>query len=142
MELPKNISFEAIPSNFEFPLWHKVTFTCLSVLIVGIGLTVHRRVWTFLQNQNGRPVDRIIKLHTRANYLFSPLALGLLNALGWASRLKDWISPTGCYIAHYLSFFHPYYLQCHSFTIAIFRYVCIVHPYKVKQLGPNGPWVS
>lgn len=136
--------FEAFINDFEFPLWHKITYSSLSTIIVILGLLVHQRLWRFfIRRGDERPVDRIIKCQTLTNCVLTPFALLNVNYLCWGfGGLKDWITPQGCYVGTYvLQFFHMYYLQFHSFAIAIFRFGCLVHPEKIQLLGANGPQV-
>jgi hypothetical protein len=39
-------------------------------------------------------------------------------------------------------YFNYNYIQCHSFFIALFRYICFFHSAKVERLGYQAPKVS
>ena len=143
MEWPlKYIIFFALPDDVKFGFWLKLTYCFLTVVIIVCGLVVHRRVLSFLNRQTGRCVDQIIRFQTKLNIVLFPLSLAYLVGLQWTNCLKGYISHQGCYIATFLCDFHINYIQCHSFAIAMFRYICILHPDKISHLGQNAPQVS
>ena len=138
----KYIIFYSLPDDFQFGIWLKLTYTILTFAIIIGGLILHRRILTFLNRQTGRCVDQIIGFQTKLNFLLFLLSLAFLTGLQWTNCLKDYISYQGCYIVKFLGDFLVNYIQCHSFTIAMFRYICILHPEKISPLGQNAPQVS
>ena len=138
----KYIIFYSLPDDFQFGIWLKLTYAILTFVIIVFGLIVHRRILTFLNRQTGRYVDQIIGFQTKLNIVLFPLSLAYLNGLQWTNCLKGNISHQGCYIVTFLCDFHINYIQCHSFAIAMFRYICILHPDKISRLGQNSPQVS
>ena len=143
MEWPlKYIIFFPLPDDVKFGLLLKLTYCILTVAIIISGLIVHRRVLSFLNRQTGRYVDQIIGFQTKLNIVLFPLSLAYLNGLQWTNCLKGYISHQGCYIVTFLCDFHINYIQCHSFAIAMFRYICILHPRSITSLGQNSPQVS
>ena len=79
---------------------------------------------------------------SKLNAVLIPLSLASLIGLQWTTSMKSYISHQGCYYMSFLTDFLINYTQCHSFTITMFRYVCIAHPYKISSLGQNSPQVS
>ena len=143
MEWPlKYIIFFVLPDDFQLELWLKITYSILEVAIIFCGLIVHRRILTFLNRQSGRYVDQIIRFQSKLNAVLFPLSLAYLIARQWTTCLKSYISHQGCYIASFLTDFLINYVQCHSFAIAMFRYICILHPRSITSLGQNSPQVS
>ena len=143
MEWPqKYIIFFSPPDNFQFGTCLKLTYLTLTVAIIVCGLLIHQRILIFLSKQTGRCVDQMIRIQVKLNVILFPLSLAYLTGLQWTNCLKDYISYQGCYILTFLANFQINYIQCHSFAIAMFRYICILHPDKISRLGQNSPQVS
>ena len=86
-------------------------------------------------------MDHIIWVQSTVNVILMPISLLFLVGMWWMENLSYYITKEGCYIGTLLGFFHVNYMQCHSFAIWLFRYICILHPNKVSQLGSNAPQV-
>ena len=46
---------------------------------------------------------------------------------------KDYVTEMGCYVGTYIFYFLAPYGNIHSFFIAFFRYICIVHPTQLSK---------
>ena len=100
------------------------------------------RTWcTYFSLISGRNVNRIIAFQTNANMILMPISLLYLCGMWWSSNLSYYISKEGCYFGTYLGMFHINFMQCHSFTLCMFRFICIIHPKKLAAFGLNAPQV-
>ena len=135
------LSFEAIPVQFEFELWQKILYTLLSVSIICFSLAIQCRVLSFIMRL-GRPVDYILRVHTLSSFVFNPISLGFMTALHWSNQLKNYVSDSGCYFIPFLGSVNLFYNGGHSCVIALFRYICILYPEKLTRLGENPAKVS
>jgi hypothetical protein len=63
------------------------------------------------------------------------IALLFFNTVIWAKVPKFFVTELGCYIGPYIVNFIAAYMGTHSFFIALFRYICIIHPNRLSNLN-------
>ena len=68
------------------------------------------------------------------DYYHLPIIIILLFPIViWSDVPKNYVSELGCYFGAFFTFFLAPYTNIHSFFIALFRYVCIIHPEKLSN---------
>ena len=131
----KSIFFQQEKDDFEHPFHIKVTMTVLSILIVLSMLIIKRRLFKFFRRPNKRLLDQIVDFQMSVQIIVVVLSVLFFNPLIWAKFPKDYVTKLGCYIGPYITYFTAPYIGIHSFFIAFFRYICIIHPDKLTQLN-------
>ena len=133
--------FEQIPDNFEFPMWYNIFATVFQAIFAYLTMKVNLRVLTFLKRKVGRYVNTIIDVHVKISLFLTPITFMFMTNLHFAKQLNGYVPDVWCYFSAYAGYFFFYYNSSHSFVIAIFRYICVLHPDKVSKLGSNAPKV-
>ena len=119
--------------DFEHPLSIKITLSFFSVLTITSLLVVNRRLFIFLRRPNRRCIDQIVDFQYTIGFVVSILAIMFFNIIIWAKVAESYITEVGCYIGSYIFYFTAPYANIHSFFIALFRYICILHPDKLSR---------
>ena len=109
--------------------------TVLSILIILSMFVVKRRLFKFLRRPNKRLLDQIVDFQMSIQIIVVVLTLLFFMPLIWAKIPKDYVTELGCYIGPYMFYFTAPYAGSHSFFIAFFRYICIIHPDKLSKLN-------
>ena len=127
--------FQQEKDDFEHPIHIKVTISILSILIILSMLIIKRRLFKFFGRPNKRFLDQIVHFQMSVTIVVDVLTLLFFNLLIWAKIPKDYVTELGCYIGSYMFFFTAPYMCIHSFFIAFFRYICIIHPDRLSKLN-------
>ena len=130
----KPIFFHQEKDDFEHPFHIKVIMTVLSILIILSMFVIMRRLFKFFRRPNKRLLDQIVDFQMSIQISTSVLTLLFFMPLIWAKIPKDYVTELGCYIGPYMFYFTAPYAGSHSFFIAFFRYICIIHPDKLSKL--------
>ena len=130
----KPIFFHQEKDDFEHPFHIKVIMTVLSILIILSMFVIMRRLFKFFRRPNKRLLDQIVDFQMTIQISTSVLTLLFFMPLIWAKIPKDYVTELGCYIGPYMFYFTAPYAGSHSFFIAFFRYICIIHPDKLSKL--------
>ena len=131
----KPILFHLEKDDFEHPFQIKVIMTVLSILIILSMFVIKRRLFKFLRRPNKRLLDQIVDFQMSIQIIVVVLTLLFFMPLIWARIPKDYVTELGCYIGPYMFYFTAPYAGSHSFFIAFFRYICIIHPDKLSKLN-------
>ena len=131
----KPIFFHQEKDKFEHPFQIKVIMTVLSILIILSMFVIKRRLFKFLRRPNKRLLDQIVDFQMSIQIIVVVLTLLFFMPLIWARIPKDYVTELGCYIGPYMFYFTAPYAGSHSFFIAFFRYICIIHPDKLSKLN-------
>ena len=127
--------FQQEKDDFEHPIHIKVTISILSILIILSMLIIKRRLFKFFGRPNKRFLDQIVHFQMSVTIVVDVLTLLFFNLLIWAKIPKDYVTELGCYIGPYMFYFTAPYMGIHSFFIALFRYICIIHPNRLSKLN-------
>ena len=127
--------FQQEKDDFEHPIHIKVTISILSILIILSMLIIKRRLFKFFGRPNKRFLDQIVHFQMSVTIAVDVLTLLFFNLLIWAKIPKDYVTELGCYIGPYMYYFMASYAGIHSFFIALFRYICILHPDRLSNLN-------
>jgi hypothetical protein len=127
--------FQQEKDDFEHPIHIKVTISILSILIILSMLIIKRRLFKFFGRPNKRFLDQIVHFQMSVTIVVDVLTLLFFNLLIWAKIPKDYVTELGCYIGPYMYYFMASYAGIHSFFIALFRYICILHPDRLSNLN-------
>ena len=129
------ILFQEEKDDFEHPFHIKVTMSILSILIIISMFVITRRLFKFLRRPKRRFLDQIVDFQMSVTTIVAVLTLLFFNPLIWAKFPKDYVTELGCYIGPYMFYFTAPYICIHSFFIALFRYICIIHPNRLSKLN-------
>ena len=119
--------------DFDHPLSIKVTLSFFSVLTIVALLVINRRLFIFLRRPNRRCIDQIVDFQYTIGFVVSILAIMFFNIIIWTKIAESYITEVGCYVGSYIFYFEVPYGNVHSFFIALFRYICILHPDKLSR---------
>ena len=131
----KPILFHLEKDDFEHPFHIKIIMTVLSILVILSMFVIKRRLFKFLRRPNKRLLDQIVDFQMSIQIIVVVLTLLFFMPLIWARIPKDYVTELGCYIGPYMFYFTAPYAGSHSFFIAFFRYICIIHPDKLSKLN-------
>ena len=121
--------------EFEHPLHIKITLAFISILTVVTIIAINRRLSIFLRRPNRRILDQIVDFQYTINQVIALLSIIFFNIIIWTKVAKPYVTEIGCYIGSYIFYFLAPYGNGHSFFIAFFRYICIIHPNKLSRFG-------
>ena len=140
--ITESICFQEEKDDFEHPVHIKVTISVLSILITLSMFVINKRLFKFFRRPNRRFLDQIVYFQMSVTTIVVVLTLLFFNPLIWAKIPKDYVTDLGCYIGTYMFYFTAPYLGIHSFSIAFFRYICIIHPDRLSKLNisPEVRW--
>ena len=127
--------FQQEKDVFEHPFHIKVAMSMISILIMISMFVIKRRLFKFFRRPNKRFLDQIVHFQMSVTSIVVVLSLLFFNPIIWAKIPKDYVTELGCYIGSYMFFFTAPYMCIHSFFIAFFRYICIIHPDRLSKLN-------
>ena len=135
--------------NFTFEILHmkkfggmdlatpgiKICCTAAVLVILALGITVQKQLYSFLKSRSKRFVDKIILLNFYVqNVTNPPLLLYLILGI-WMGNPSKYISGIGCHIFSIILQYNFLLDRSTSFFINLFRYVCIVHDDFLKNFN-------
>ena len=129
----QGILFNVIRDDFEFPYHTKIFLSTFIVVILISQYVLQRRLFMFLRRPNRRFIDRIVDFQLSVNYFVVIFCMVWYIIFIWTETTKNYVSEVGCYLGVYALHFLPAYPGLHSFSISIFRYICILHPNKLSD---------
>ena len=97
-----SIIFQPIIDIFKFTLSVKICFSLTNLLIVILGLSVHKRILFFLKHTVDRNVDPIIAFQAKVNCILLPVTLSFNLGMQCLNQLCRYITSYGCYIGSFL----------------------------------------
>ena len=119
--------------DFDHPLSIKITLSFFSVLTITSVLVINRRLFIFLRRPNRRCLDQIVDFQYTISFVVSILVMIFFNIIIWTKVAESYITEVGCYVGSFIFYFWVPYGNVHSFFIALFRYICILHPDKLSR---------
>ena len=119
--------------DFEHPLSIKIALSFFSVLTITALLVIKRRLFIFLRRPNRRCIDQIVDFQYTIAFVVGILAIMFFNIIIWTKVAESYVTEVGCYIGSYIFYFVAPYGNIHSFFIALFRYICVLHPDKLSR---------
>ena len=141
----KNMTF--LTFNFinieEKPLLPPIkalSLTLLNCFTWVVGLFIQSRIYIMLQKQkrNGIVIviDKLFKVHNILNIFCYPTFIIYLVASYHLFPMVDYIGTAGClFFSHFLQIFTTLYCLIFPLTIAILRYLFVVHAPRIKKFG-------
>ena len=133
--ITKPMFFHQEKDDFEHPYYIKIIMTILSILIILSMFVIKRRLFKFFRRPNKRLLDQIVDFQMSVQIIVVVLTLLFFMPLIWAKIPKDYVTELGCYVGPYMFYFTASYAGIHSFFIAFFRYICIIHPDRLSKLN-------
>lgn len=127
--------FQQEKDQFDHPFHIKVTISILSILITLSMFVVSRRLFKFFRRPNRRFLDQMIHFQISVQIIGVVFSFLFFNTVIWAKVPKIFVTELGCYIGPYIFNFVGTYMGAHSFFIALFRYICIMHPDRLSNLN-------
>ena len=127
--------FQQEKDQFDHPFHIKVTISILSILITLSMFVVSRRLFKFFRRPNRRFLDQMIHFQISVQIIGVVFSFLFFNTVIWAKVPKFFVTELGCYIGPYIFNFVGTYMGAHSFFIALFRYICIMHPDRLSNLN-------
>ena len=120
-------------NDFEHPLHIKITLGFFSILTIVTLIVINRRLFIFLRRPNRRILDQIVDFQYTITQVIAFLTIIFFNVIIWAKVARPYVTEVGCYVGSYIFYFLAPYGNAHSFFIALFRYICIIHPNKLSR---------
>ena len=112
------------------------TNLCIStaiLIILALGTTVQKKLYSFLKTRNKRLVNKIILTNVLVQNIIYPIILCYHLLAIWVQNLSYYISDYGCYGLSLILQFSGLFDRSVSFFINLFRYICIVHDESLKK---------
>lgn len=131
----KEIIYLPETDDFEHPLHIKITLGFISALTIVTLIVINRRLFIFLRRPNRRILDQIVDFQYTINQIIVVLTIIFFNIIIWTKVARSYVTEVGCYVGSYIFYFLAPYANAHSFFIALFRYICIIHPNKLSRFG-------
>ena len=129
----QGILFNVKRDDFEFPDDTKIFLSIFIVVILISQYVFQRRLFMFLRRPKRRFIDRIVDFQLSVNYYLVIFCMVWYIIFIWTETTRNYVSDIGCYIGVYAFYFLAPYAGLHSFSISIFRYICILHPHKLSD---------
>ena len=103
------------------------------LFILGLGLMVQKQLYSFLKSRSKRHVNRIIISNYIINNIVIPIIL-LYFVFGiWIKNPSQYIGDYGCHGISLLTQFILIFDRSTSFSINMFRYICILHDAQLNK---------
>ena len=112
------------------------TTLCIStaiLIILALGTTIQKQLYSFLKTKNKRLVNKIILPNVLLQNITYPIILCYLLLAIWVQDPSYYISDYGCYGFSIILQFSGLFVRLVSFFINLFRYICIVHDESLKK---------
>ena len=132
-DFPIEILYQPEKDDFEHPLYIKIMLSTFTVILMVLSVLIQRRLFKFLRRPNRRILDFIVDFQYSIYSVSVIIIIVFFNIVIWTEVPKSYVSVVGCYLGTYLSYFLVPCANCHSFFIALFRYICIIHPNKLAK---------
>ena len=131
----KEIKYVPEINDFEHPLHIKIMLGFISILTIVSLIVINRRLFIFLRRPNRRILDQIVDFQYTITQVIAVLTIIFFNIIIWTKVARPYVTEVGCYVGSYIFYFLAPYGNAHSFFIALFRYICIIHPNKLSRFG-------
>ena len=103
------------------------------LFILGLGLMVQKQLYSFLKSRSKRHVNRIIISNYIITNIVIPIIL-LYFVFGiWIKNPSQYIGDYGCHGISLLTQFILIFDRSTSFSINMFRYICILHDAQLNK---------
>ena len=112
------------------------TNLCIStaiLIILALGTTIQKQLYSFLKTRNKRLVNKIILPNVLVQNITYPIILCYILLAIWVQNLSYYIGDFGCYGFSIILQFSGLFDRSVSFFVNLFRYICIVHDESLKK---------
>ena len=113
----------------------KICCTTAILVVLALGITVQKQLYSFLKSRSKRFVDKIILLNFYIQNVTNPPLLFYLILGIWMGNPSQYISEIGCHIFSIILQYNFLLDRQTSFFINLFRYICIVHDGILKNFN-------
>ena len=103
------------------------------LFILGLGLMVQKQLYSFLKSRSKRHVNRIIISNYIINNIVIPIILLYFFFGIWIKNPSHYIGDYGCHGISLLTQFILIFDRSTSFSINMFRYICILHDAQLNK---------
>ena len=103
------------------------------LFILGLGLMVQKQLYSFLKSRSKRHVNRIIISNYIINNIVIPIILLYFFFGIWIKNPSQYIGDYGCHGISLLTQFILIFDRSTSFSINMFRYICILHDAQLNK---------
>ena len=103
------------------------------LFILSLGLMVQKQLYSFLKTRNKRHVNRIIIFNYMVQNITIPIILCYFLFGVWIKNPSQYISDYGCHGISLLTQFTLIFDRSTSFSINLFRYICILHDAQLNK---------
>ena len=135
LRLIKRIKDEKFEKPFIFDCFY-------ATLLLLLTMTVSLITWSLIKlinNRDQRNIDRIIKWQTYTLYFSGVYLTGyFFSGIVMPLPLKEYIGLVGCHASDMIMNFTIGFVQCQSFFMALYRYLCIIHCDFLDGLNISG----
>ena len=114
------------------------------LFILGLGLMVQKQLYTFLKTRNKRHINKIIVFNSIVQNITIPSVLCYFLFSIWVKNPSQYISEYGCHGITFVTHFILLFDTSTSFSINLFRYICILHDTQLKKydIHPKVKYIS
>ena len=111
----------------------QIILSAAILFILGLGLMVQKQLYSFLKSRSKRHVNRIIISNYIITNIVIPIIL-LYFVFGiWIKNPSQYIGDYGCHGISLLTQFILIFDRSTSFSINMFRYICILHDAQLNK---------
>ena len=103
------------------------------LFILGLGLMVQKQLYSFLKTRNKRHVNKIIFFYYIVQNITFPIILLYFLFGIWIKNPSQYIGDYGCHGINLLTQFTLIFDRSTSFSINLFRYICILHDAQLNK---------
>ena len=114
------------------------------LFILGLGLMVQKQLYSFLNYRKKRHINKIIIFNSIVQNITIPIVLCYFLFALWVKNPSQFISDYGCYGITFIAPFTLIFDRSTSFSINLFRYICILHDTQLKKynIHPKVKYIS
>ena len=125
-------------------LCSQIMLSVAILFILVLGLMVQKQLYSFLKTRNKRHVNRIIIFNYIVQNITFPIILLYFLFGIWIMNPSQYISDYSCHGINLLTQFTLIFDRSTSFSINLFRYICILHDTQLKKydIHPKVKYIS
>ena len=127
------LHMQTLREIFGFDLKTTLCISTAIVIILALGTTIQKQLYSFLKTKNKRLVNRIILPNVLLQNITYPIILCYILLAIWVQDPRYYISDYGCYGFSIILQFSGLFDRSVSFFVNLFRYICIVHDESLKK---------
>ena len=114
------------------------------LFILGLGLMIQKQLDLFLKYRKKRHINKTIIFNAIVQNITIPIVLCYFLFALWVKNPSQFISDYGCYGITFIAPFTLIFDRSTSFSINLFRYICILHDTQLKKynIHPKVKYIS